>query len=48
MSMLQNLKAPAAIKKGHVINRDKPRRSKKKLGKKGGVQTPSKKKRTRK
>ena len=47
MSTLQNMKAPNSIKKGHHINKSKPRRSQKKLGKKGGIQTPSKKKRTR-
>jgi len=48
MSKLQNLKAPSALKKGHHTNKAKPRRSKQKLGKHGGVQTASKKKRTRK
>ncbi|CAM4879720.1 unnamed protein product [Rotaria socialis] len=46
MSILQNLKAPGGLKKGH-INKPKPRRTSTKLGKKGGIQTPSKKKRTR-
>lgn len=48
MSILQNMKAPATMKKGHHINKAKPRRSQKKLGKNGGIQTASKKKRTRK
>jgi hypothetical protein len=48
MSILQNMKAPNSIKKGHHIDKTKQRRSKKKLGKKGGIQTESKKKRTRK
>lgn len=47
MSILQNMKAPGAMKKGHHSN-NKNRRQSTKLGKNGGVQTASKKKRTRK
>jgi hypothetical protein len=48
MSTLQNMKAPGSIKKGHHHNnKSKIRRTQTKLGKKGGIQTPSKKKRTR-
>jgi len=46
--MLQNMKAPSVMKKGHQTNKNKPRRSHTKLGKHGGIQTQSKKKRTRK
>jgi hypothetical protein len=48
MSLLQNMKAPTSIKKGHHINKTKQRRSQTRIGKHGGIQTPSKKKRTRK
>ncbi|CAF0714532.1 unnamed protein product [Adineta steineri] len=54
MSKLQNMKATPSKKKGHQTNKDKPskprkpRRTSNKLGKKGGIQTPSKTKRTRK
>jgi hypothetical protein len=48
MSRLQNMKAPSSIKKGHHINKSKPRRSQPRIGKNGGIQTASKKKRTRK
>jgi hypothetical protein len=41
------MKAPNSIKKGHHINKSKPRRMQTKLGKNGGIQTASKKKRTR-
>ncbi|CAF1059360.1 unnamed protein product [Rotaria sordida] len=47
MSLLQNMKAPNPMKKGHH-NKNKQRRSQTKLGKNGGIQTASKKKRTRK
>jgi hypothetical protein len=48
MSILQNMKAPSSMKKGHHINKSKPRRPQSKIGKNGGIQTASKKKRTRK
>jgi hypothetical protein len=41
------MKAPNAAKKGAHNNKIKPRRTKMRLGKNGGVQTPSKTKRTR-
>ncbi len=47
MSTLQNMKAPNSMKKGHHTDKSKQRRASKKLGKKGGIQTASKKKRTR-
>jgi len=45
MSTLQNMKAPNSIKKGRH-NKIKQRRPQARLGKNGGIQTPSKKKRT--
>ncbi|UJR31733.1 hypothetical protein I4U23_019213 [Adineta vaga] len=47
MSVLQNMKATGLMKKGKHT-KTKPRRSHAKLGKNGGIQTESKKKRTRK
>jgi hypothetical protein len=48
MATLQNMKAPGLMKKGRHNKDNKPRRVPTKLGKKGGIQTESKKKRTRK
>jgi hypothetical protein len=46
MSILQNMKAPSSLRKGRQ-NKVKQRRSQTRIGKNGGIQTASKKKRTR-
>jgi len=39
MSLLQNMKAPASMKKGNHNNKNKQRRSHTKFGKNGEIQT---------